>query len=222
MRALQRIGAKVRIARNQTIFRQGDAVTSAYKVVSGVVRVCKHLPGDRRQIARFCYPGDFFSLLDFEIHRFTAEAVTDVVLTSYPHTAIAALSEQRPTVRRRFLTVLSQNQRDMENHLAVLGRQNAKEKVVSFLLSLAERIGLDDDDLVDVPMNRLDIADYLGLTNETVSREISALKRAGFIETPNNRQLILCNADALQALTEGDDEAEAWNELPRAKLKLAA
>jgi CRP/FNR family nitrogen fixation transcriptional regulator len=171
VRALQRLGTKLRIARNQAIFRQGDAADCAYKVVSGVVRLCKHLPDGRRQIARFCFPGDFFSVLELDIHRFTAEAVTDIVLISYPHDRIAELEAQRPSVRRRFLTLLSHNQHDMENHLTVLGRLNARERVISFLLSLADRIGLDEDDLVDVPMNRQDIADYLGPTNETVCRE---------------------------------------------------
>jgi CRP/FNR family nitrogen fixation transcriptional regulator len=148
------------------------------------------------------------------------------VLISYPHSRIAELGEERPSVRRRFLTLLSQNLCDMENHLAVLGRQNAKERVISFLLYLADRIGLDEDDLVDVPMNRQDIADYLGLTNETVCREVCALKRAGFLETPNNRQMILSNTEALSALADGDDDCGSWEKIrpasPRATHKLAA
>ena len=111
-------------------------------------------------------------------------------------------------MRRRFVTLLSQRLGELENHLTVLGRQTAKERVVSFLLSLAERIGLDDDDLVDAPMNRMDVADYLGLTNETVCRVLSDLKRAGLIETPNLRQFILTDIDALQALADGDDEVQ--------------
>jgi CRP/FNR family nitrogen fixation transcriptional regulator len=226
VRALQRIGTKARISRNQTIFRQGEVADCAYKVVSGVVRLCKHMGGGRRHIAQFSFPGDFFSVLDFEKHSFTAEAVTDVVLISYPQSRIAALGEERPSVRRRFLTLLSQRLCDMENHLAVLGRQNAKERVISFLLSLADRIGLDEDDLVDVPMNRQDIADYLGLTNETVCRVVSELTRAGLIETPNNRQLILSDTGALQALAEGDGESAPWEQnraaLPCMKLALTA
>ena len=71
----------------------------AYKVVSGVVRLCKHMAGGRRHIVQISFPGDFFSVLDFEKHSFTAEAVTDVVLMSYPQSAIAALGEERPSVR---------------------------------------------------------------------------------------------------------------------------
>jgi CRP-like cAMP-binding protein len=175
-------------------------------VVSGVVRLCKHLADGRRQIVQFAFPGDFFSIMDFQTQSFAAEAVTDCVLMSYPKSAITALGEERPSVRRRFLTLMAQRLNDMENHLAVLGRQTAKERVISFLLFLGERIGIDEDDLADVPMIRQDMADYLGLTNETVCRVVAELKRAGLIETPNNRQFILRDTEALEALAEGDEE----------------
>lgn len=210
IRALQRIGTKLRVARNQAIYSQGDPADHAYKVVSGVVRLCKHMADGRRHIAQFSFPGDYFSFMEFDEHGFTAEAVTDVVLISYPQRQIAALSEERPTMRRRFMTLLSQRLCDMENHLTVLGRQTAKERVVSFLLSLAERIGLDEDDLVDAPMNRQDMADYLGLTNETVCRVLSELKRGGLIETPNLRQFVLSDVDALHSLASGESEFAPW------------
>ena len=120
LRALQRIGTKSRFARNETIFAQGETASQAYKVVSGVVRLCRHMPDGRRHIAQFSFPGDFFSVLEFERHLFTAEAVTDVVLINYPQGQLAALGEERPSVRRRFLTLLSQRLCDMENHLTVL------------------------------------------------------------------------------------------------------
>lgn len=210
LRALQRIGTKSRIARNETIFNQGDDADYAYKVVSGVVRLCKHMADGRRHVAQFSFPGDFFSVMEFEQHSFTAEAVTDVVLICYPQGQLAALSDERPSVRRRFTTLLSQRLGEMENHLTVLGRQTAKERVVSFLLSLAERIGLDEDDLVDAPMNRQDIADYLGLTNETVCRVLGDLKRSGLIETRSLREFILCDIEALRALADGDEEFSPW------------
>jgi CRP-like cAMP-binding protein len=210
VRALQAIGVKARIARNQTIFRQGDDADCIYKVVSGVVRLCNHMPGGRRQIVQFSFPGDFFSIMDVMTQSFTAEAVSDCVLMSYSKNAIAALGAERPSVSRRFVTLMAQRLCDMENHLAVLGRQTAKERVISFLLALRERVGMDEDDLVDVPMNRQDMADYLGLTNETVCRVVAELKRAGLIETPNNRQFILSDTDALEALAEGDEEFVPW------------
>ncbi len=210
VRALQRLGTKTRVPRNQTIFSQGDAADYGYKVVSGVVRLCKHMSDGRRHVAQFSYPGDFFSVMESEAHCFTAEAVTDVVLMVYPQRQLSALVDERPSVRRRFVTMLSQRLCEMENHLTVLGRQTAKERVVSFLLSLAERIGFEDDDLVDAPMNRQDIADYLGLTNETICRVLSELKRMGLIETPNLRQFVLIDVEALQALSDGEQGFKSW------------
>jgi len=203
-RALQEIGTKLRIARNETIFSQGEAVTYAYKVVSGVVRLCKHMSDGRRHIAQFAFPGDFFSMTESERHNFTAEAVTGVVLMCYAQGRLAALRDARPTICQRLVGMLSRNLCRLENHLTVLGRQNAKERVASFLLYLAEHVGCEQDDVVDAPMSRHDIADYLGLTKETVCRVISELRCERVIETPNARQFVLLDLDALHALADGE------------------
>lgn len=203
-RALQHIGTKARIARNEAIFSQGDSAAYAYKVVSGVDRLCKHMSDGRRHISRFGFPGDFFSVVDVEHHSFTAEAVTDVVLMCYPQSRLSALRDERASVNRRFAAILSQKLCEMENHLTVLGRQSAKERVASFLLYLTEHVGCEEDDVIDAPMSRNDIADYLGLTNETVCRVLSELKRERVIESPNVHQFILRNVDALHALADGE------------------
>ena len=204
-RALQNIGTKARVARNETIFSQGDAAAYAYKVVSGVVRLCKHMSDGRRHISRFAFPGDFFSVTDVEHHSFTAEAVTDVVLMCYPQARLSALRDERPTVSRRFAAILSQKLSGMQNQLAVLGRQSAKERVASFLIYLMEHMGCEEDDLIDAPMSRVDIADYLGLTHETVCRVLSELKRERVIESPNAHQFVLLNVGALHALADGEE-----------------
>jgi CRP-like cAMP-binding protein len=208
-RALQHIGSKTRIARNETIFSQGDSADYAYKVVSGVVRLCKHMSDGRRQIAQFAFPGDFFSVTEFEHHSFTAEAVTDVVLMCYPQGRLSALRDERLTVSRRLAAMLSQTLCEMQNQLTVLGRQSAKERVASFLLYLTEHVGCEEDDLVDAPMSRNDIADYLGLTHETVCRVLSELRRDRVIEAPNARQFVLLNVDALHALADGEQPLAA-------------
>lgn len=207
--ALQNIATVARIGRNEIIFSQGDPATYAYKVMSGVIRLCRHMNDGRRHIAQFSFAGDFFSVLESEQHSFTAEAVTDVVLVRYPQIQLSVLSDQRPAMSRRFMALLLQRLGALENHLTVLGRQNAKERVASFLLSLAERRGAEESDLVDAPMNRHDIADYLGLTNETVCRVLSELRRARVVGTPNLRQFALLNIDALQALAGGEEHLAA-------------
>jgi CRP/FNR family nitrogen fixation transcriptional regulator len=203
-RALQQIGTKARVARNETIFAAGDTAAYAYKVVSGVVRLCKHMSDGRRHISRFAFPGDFFSVVDVEHHSFTAEAVTDVVMMCYPQSRLSALRDERASVNRRFAAILSQKLSDMQQHLTVLGRQSAKERVASFLLYLTEHTGCEEDDVIDAPMSRNDVADYLGLTNETVCRVLSELKRERVIESPNVHQFILRNVDALHALADGE------------------
>jgi len=203
-RALQHIGAKLRIPRNETIFSRGDSAAYGYKVVSGVVRLCRYMPDGRRHIAQFAFPEDFFSLMEGGPHSFTAEAATDAVLICYPQARLSVLTDQRPGVARCFVAMLSQRLCEVENQLTVLGRKTAKERVASFLLYLVDRVGFDDDDLVGAPMGRHDIADYLGLTNETVCRVLSELRRERVIETPNMRQFFLLNVDALHALAEGE------------------
>jgi CRP-like cAMP-binding protein len=205
VQALHRFGTKIRVPRGETIFNHGDPAEYAYKVVSGAVRLCRHLSDGRRQIAQFLFPGDFFNFMASGEHSFTAEAVSDAVLMSFPQRQLLKLREERASVQERFMTLLSQRVFDAQNHLMVLGRQTATERVASFLVLLWQRIGDEEDDLVDVPMSRLDIADYLGLTIETVCRVLSNMKRKRIIDVPNLRQLALRDIDCLQALADGAD-----------------
>jgi len=96
VRALQQIGTKLRVVRGKTIFNEGDPAENAYKVVSGAVRLCKHMADGRRQIAQFAFPGDFVSFMEVGEHNFTAEAVTDVVLMCYAQRQIDKLGAQCP------------------------------------------------------------------------------------------------------------------------------
>src|SRR5258706_2633462 len=137
-------------------------------------------------------------------------ASTTLLLKRSPTSSSCAMRSGRSTnlalsVRDRFLTLMCQRVCDMQNHLMVLGRQTAKERVASFLLVLLDRIGFEEDDVLDVPMSRQDIADNLGLTIETVCRTLSELKRGGVIDIPNQRQLRLFDVEALQSLAAGED-----------------
>ena len=203
--ALHRFGTKIRVPRGETIFNQGDPAEYAYKVISGAVRLCRHLSDGRRQITQFLFPGDFFNFMASGEHGFTAEAVSDAVLMSFPQRQLQQFRGERASVQERFMTLLSQRVLDAQNHLMVLGRQTATERVASFLVLLWERIGDEEDELLDVPMSRLDIADYLGLTIETVCRVLSRMKRKRIIDIPSMRQLTLRDIDNLQALADGAD-----------------
>lgn len=201
--ALRRIGSKIHYSRGKTIFNEGDAAEFTYKVLNGAVRLCKHLSDGRRQIAQFLLPGDFFSFMDLSEHSFTAEAVSDVSLVCYPQRQFERVVEERPGLRRRFAALLSKRILDSQNHLVILGRQTAKEKLASFLVMLVERQGEDAGALIDVHMSRQDIADYLGLTIETVCRVLSGMKRSHLIDIPNLHQLTIRNRDALEDIADG-------------------
>jgi CRP/FNR family nitrogen fixation transcriptional regulator len=203
--ALQRIGTKMRYARNETIFSEGDEAAYSYKVVSGAIRLCKHLADGRRQIAGFILPGEYCGLLPLAEHRFTAEATSDLVVIAYPQRQIDALVETMPSMRRRLAGFLTQRLHGMQDHVIMLGRQTAKERVVSFLLNLAQRARTDADEAAELPMSRQDIADYLGLTIETVCRVLSSLKRARLIALPSLHQVALINVEALETLAECAD-----------------
>jgi CRP-like cAMP-binding protein len=198
--ALQRIALKARWTRNQTIFNDGDPAEHAYKVVSGVVRLCKHTPDGRRQVAAFRLPGEYFGFMEYGDHTFTAEAVTDVVLMSHPQTQLENLLEQRPGVRRQFHGLMAQRLAELQEQVVLLGRQTAMERVSSLLLTLSQRTGSEDDNIFDVPMSRQDMADYLGLTIETVCRAISDLKKDRVIIAITAQQFRLANGPRMRQL----------------------
>jgi CRP-like cAMP-binding protein len=204
LKVLDRIGTHLQVAPNRTIFSQGEPVDHAYKVVSGVVRLCKHLPDGRRQIAQFLFPGEYFSFVTIGDHGFSAEAVVDVTLLSFPQKHVERLCREHPNMRTQLFELLSQRVHDIQNHLTMVGRQTAKERVAAFLLLLSQRLNTDGT-RINVPMNRQDIADYLSLTMETVSRTLSLLKTNRIISVPDLHQLELRNVDALHALADGID-----------------
>jgi CRP-like cAMP-binding protein len=205
LKALHKIGSRIHFGRGETIFNEGDSAEYAYKVASGTVRLCKHMSDGRRQIAQFIFPGEFFSFMDLKEHSFTAEAVNDVILLCYPQKQIERLGEESLTLRKRFAAVLTRRVRDIQNHLVMLGRQTAKERVAAFLLHIIEHTGIDKNGLMELPMSRQDMADYLGLTIETVCRVLSAMKRGGLVGIPNLHQLMIKNAAALAELAEGSE-----------------
>jgi CRP/FNR family transcriptional regulator, anaerobic regulatory protein len=202
LRSLDRIGSPLQINANQTIFSEGERVSHAYKMVSGVVRLCKHLPDGRRQIAQFLFPGDYFSFVAIGDHGFSAEAVGEVLLIEFLQKHVERLCQESPGLRARLFEMLSERVRNIQNHLTSVGRQTAKERVASFLVLLSERLSVDGK-LVEVPMNRQDIADYLSLTMETVSRTLSLLRRTRIVDLPDHDHIDLKNLDALQALAAG-------------------
>jgi CRP/FNR family nitrogen fixation transcriptional regulator len=203
--ALQTIGTRVRFARGETIFGEGDCATKTYRVLAGAVRLCKHMPDGRRQIVDFVQEGGFFGLMQLPEYVFTAEAMNDVVVASYPRPLLARLSDQLPEVRGEMLAMLNAQMLGMHAHLVMLGRQTAKERLASFLFNLAETADAANGETLDLPMSRQDIADYLGLTIETVCRELSALKKARVVAAHDLHSVIIRDFAALERIATGDE-----------------
>jgi len=195
LKALDKIGIRLRFARNETVFSEGDEAAFSYRVVSGAIRLCKHLVDGRRQISDFVLPGDYCGFLHLDEHRFTAEATSDLEVIAYPHRQVEALGERMPSMRRRLTDFLSRRLMGVQDHLIMLGRQTARERVMSFLLRLATRAGAKDGDVVALPMNRQDMADYLGLTIETVSRVMTDLKRSNLVTLPELHEFAITDME---------------------------
>lgn len=173
------------------IFAQGEKAGSLYQVEFGVVRVYRLLADGRRQISAFHVAGEIFGFEAGPRHHFFAEAV-----------AATGLRVMRPSARadlaRDLLPLALEELVRAQEHLLVLGRQNAAERVAAFLLDMAERQGGLEQ--IELPMSRADIGDYLGLTIETVSRVFSRFRKAGIIRLPSLRGVTILRWPALRAL----------------------
>ena len=203
---IEEIVRRVSLTPNQMLFLEGDPAEHVYNIVAGTLRVSKQLADGRRQITGFLFAGDFLGFSGADGYSYSAEAVTPVTLCRFRWRQLDALFEAYPKLERRLFGMAVDELAAAQEQLLLLGRKSARERLASFLLWLsekAERRGLPES-LVRLPMTRADIADYLGLTTETVSRSFSALKRDGVIEVPDSHQVVLRNIDALDEIAEGD------------------
>jgi CRP-like cAMP-binding protein len=196
---LEAVGSVANFARNEIIFGEGEENTSSYKVVSGVVRLCRVTEDGRRQIAGFRLPGDMIGMEWTGNYEMTAEAVRDVVVVRYARTRLDRLSQERASVRDHLLDRLRQDLRAAQEHLIMLNCQTALERVASFVLQQARRAGARDGDDIDMQLGRQDIADYLGLTLETVSRTFSEMKARNIIASPTRRHVVIRSLGKLKA-----------------------
>lgn len=193
--------------RNQAVFSDGEPARSFYKVTSGSVRLCKLFADGRRQIAGFCFPGEYFGLAcQGDEYALTAEAMSDVTVVRFPHSCLVDLDRSSAEFRSHLVSLLCGELSLAQNHLLMLGRQTVKERIASFLLMMLDRRGRDRRDgvMIDLHMGRQDIADYLGLTIETVCRTISDLKRAGILAVPGPREIIVKKIRLLQDTANGE------------------
>jgi CRP-like cAMP-binding protein len=193
---LEALGTVVTVGAGAEIYGEGDEACAWYRVRSGVLRICKLLPDGRRQVEDFLFAGDFFGLETGDEHRFAAEAVTPATVIRYVRPRLKALAASDAAVAARLLNVTLAQLGKTYERMTLLGRKSAEEKLTTFLIEMADRSS--DPRVIHLSMSRIDIADYLGLTVETVSRTFSALKKAGTIALPNAQHVIILDRSALE------------------------
>ncbi len=198
---LDMMGAAMSFSRNGEIYGEGEAADCIYKVVSGAVRSYKLFDDGRRQINAFYLPGDVFGLEAARNRHFSAEAVTRATVLVVKRSALVALAARQNDVANDLWTLTARELEKVQNLMIMLGRKNAQERVAAFLLEMAARAS--DKHTVELPMSRQDIADFLGLTIETVSRTFTQLENKAVIQLPTSRRVVLLDRGALNRLNAG-------------------
>jgi CRP-like cAMP-binding protein len=186
------IGTPFSYAREEEVYGEGEEAEFVYKVVSGAVRTHKVLSDGRRQITGFHLPGDLFGFEQGDTHRHTAEALSDARVLIFKRRQVERAATDRAEVACQLWGMATNNLRLAQDLTLLLGRRTAMERVAAFLMEVDERLG--GSGTFSLPMTRRDIADYLGLTIETVSRTFSQLEEDGALQRPGGRQLSLRRA----------------------------
>lgn len=194
------------LSANEVLFTEGDAADSLFEVVSGVLRTYRMLPDGRRAITGFLFAGELLGVPCRDGYVYTAEAVTSVKVRRLPRAKLLQLIDESTSVRRDLLAVAYDEMCAAQDQMLLLARKTAEERVASFLLKVARRATADGSigTNLTLPMPRLDIADYLGLTIETVSRLISKFKASGMIALLSPSKVALVDIERL-AQTAGED-----------------
>jgi CRP/FNR family transcriptional regulator, nitrogen fixation regulation protein len=192
------IGAPMRFAGNCEIYGQREPAGYLYKVMTGAVRTSKVLADGRRQIGSFYLPGDIFGLEIGNDHPFSAEAITDSRVLVVRRSVLSALASLDSTISQQMWKLAARELARIQCHILLLVK-NAQERVGSFLLEMADRT--PEERPIELPMPRQDIADYLGLTVETVSRTLTALERDGAIRFLTARSVMVRQRSALARLS---------------------
>jgi CRP/FNR family nitrogen fixation transcriptional regulator len=193
---LELSGAVMHFAADRQIHAEGDEARSFYEVVSGVVRTCRFLSDGRRQIDAFHAAGDVFGFEAGDHYRLGAEAVSECTVIAYRRRGLETMVSHDEKLGRWFFSHALSMLAQAREHSLLLGRGSAAQKISAFLLENERQVGTTY--LVDLAMSRQDIADYLGLTIETVSRTLSQMERDGTIALPTARRVVLQNRRTLQ------------------------
>lgn len=202
---LKKLGPTLRLRAGETLFREGDPASRVFTLTSGSLKLYKFLPDGRRHVVGFMYPGEFLGISIDDEHAFTAEAMDDSELCSFPRGRFTSFLTEHPSMEHELYRMAAHELSAAQQQLVLLGRKTATERLASFLLFLADRaeqaLGRNTA-VVHLPMNRGDIADYLGLTKETVSRILSTFRAARLVRLRALNEVELIDRATLERVSE--------------------
>ncbi len=190
----------VKFAPQEHVFMQGDAPKGIYKVLRGTVILYRLMADGRRQIQSFVSGGEYLAMTFADRHDVSAEAITPVEILCTPRAMFDRRLQNEAGFRQRILTMMGTKLQSAREQALLLGRKNAMERTASFLLFLDHRFRNPETGYVEIRMSRCDIADYLGLTLETVSRMMNKLKQRGIIDLPQATRFAVCKREQLVSL----------------------
>jgi CRP-like cAMP-binding protein len=199
--AMKGVATNTPCRRGQEIYSREDPAESWYYIVSGLARKCAVRADGRRQIVDFLLPGDFFGFTVWLEHYFTVEAVVEgTVVSRYPRRRVEIIADDDPRVGRVIREAAFEAVSRSQARMLILGRMTARQKVGSFLVEMAERSSDNGVLGVVLPMSRYDIADYLAMSVETVSRTLTILRGLGAIALADRHRVRIVDHKALVAI----------------------
>jgi len=198
------------VAPGKTFISEGEPADSFFNITAGTAKLYKLLPDGRRQITGFAHAGSFLGLAVSSIYAFSAEAIDNVRYCRFPRRKLQSLLDDFPALEKRLLETASNELVAAQDQMLLLGRKTARERLASFLIA-QKRHALPcrhSENRIALPMSRADIADYLGLTIETVSRTFTRLKNEQLIAVPNATCVDVLDREALLSLAEGYESGD--------------
>lgn len=188
-----------------TFIEEGEPAVAFFNITRGNARLFKLLPDGRRQVTGFAHVGHFLGLAVSDTFAFTAEAIGPLRLCRFSRARLRALLDDFPAMEKRLLEVAANELVEAQEQMLLLGRKTARERLASFLVMQARQAGVHwpAGGRFPVPMTRGDIADYLGLTIETVSRTLTRFRAEGLIDIPSQSELVIRDLEALASLADG-------------------
>jgi CRP/FNR family transcriptional regulator, anaerobic regulatory protein len=190
---------------HSAVFREGDPAGKVFTLIEGFAKLTRLLPDGKQQVVGFRFAGDIIGYTTLAHYPFDAELLTEARLCRLERGQLDGLLRRYPKLERRMLDLCVQELTATQEQLVTVGRRSAEARVAAFLLSLVEasRRRGESKPVLEMPMTRADIADFLGLTLETVSRSLTAFRKRGWIREPAHQRMELLNPAALAALAEG-------------------